>query len=200
MTAESSVLHVTFLVEAERGPGRQVGHMPATAPDERKALMESMGATVEKVPGERLLAAVAECMAAEQRILVHPFDDVDIIRGGRHVDCGMAGACCRCGVAASFRRARGCRGHAAVLRARVGPDAARAIVGPCVERARRLELRLPRAHAHAHPINMVCPCITHYIHPGVGNANMHSTKTYSNIITIITTQLLINSDNNWYYL
>ena len=61
--------------------------MPATAPDERKTLMESMGATVEKVPGERLLAAVAECMAAEQRILVHPFDDVDIIRG--HASCGL---------------------------------------------------------------------------------------------------------------
>ena len=30
-------------------------YMPETAPDERKAMMEAMGATVVKVPGETLL-------------------------------------------------------------------------------------------------------------------------------------------------
>jgi threonine dehydratase len=49
--------------------------------------MESMGATVEKVPGEQLLAAVATCIAEEKRVLIHPFDDVDIIRG--HASCGL---------------------------------------------------------------------------------------------------------------
>ena len=49
--------------------------------------MESMGATVEKVPGEQLLASVAKCIADEKRILIHPFDDVDIIRG--HASCGL---------------------------------------------------------------------------------------------------------------
>lgn len=61
--------------------------MPETAPDERKRMMEAMGATVVKVPGETLLSAVAECMAAEQRVLLHPFDDLDLIRG--HASCGL---------------------------------------------------------------------------------------------------------------
>ena len=46
-----------------------------------------MGATVEKVPGEQLLDAVAQCIADEQRVLIHPFDDVDLIRG--HASCGL---------------------------------------------------------------------------------------------------------------
>jgi threonine dehydratase len=61
--------------------------MPDTAPDDRKALMESLGASVVKVPGARLLDAVAACIKAERRILVHPFDDVDLIRG--HASCGL---------------------------------------------------------------------------------------------------------------
>lgn len=69
--------------------------MSHTAPDScMRALnvyacsqMESMGATVEKVPGEQLLAAVATCIAEEKRVLIHPFDDVDIIRG--HASCGL---------------------------------------------------------------------------------------------------------------
>ena len=61
--------------------------MPETAPDDRKLMMESMGATVVKVPGEHLLAAVAECIAREQRVLLHPFDDLDLIRG--HASCGL---------------------------------------------------------------------------------------------------------------
>lgn len=61
--------------------------MPDTAPDDRKALMESMGASVEKVPGEQLLEAVAQCIVDEDRILIHPFDDVDLIRG--HASCGL---------------------------------------------------------------------------------------------------------------
>ena len=61
--------------------------MPQTAPEDRKVMMESMGATVVKVPGEQLLSAVAECIASEQRILVHPFDDIELIRG--HASCGL---------------------------------------------------------------------------------------------------------------
>lgn len=61
--------------------------MPETAPDDRKVMMESMGATVIKVPGSKLLDAVAECIAVENRILVHPFDDVELIRG--HASCGL---------------------------------------------------------------------------------------------------------------
>ena len=71
--------------------------MPETAPDDRKRMMELMGATVVKVPGEPcsrrcqslqphvcslqpysaqvpgedLLGAVAECIAAEQRVVRH---------------------------------------------------------------------------------------------------------------------------------
>ncbi|KAH8073535.1 serine racemase [Aureococcus anophagefferens] len=61
--------------------------MPDTAPDDRKRLMEDLGASVTKVPGAELLDAVAECVATEKRILVHPFDDVDLIRG--HASCGL---------------------------------------------------------------------------------------------------------------
>jgi threonine dehydratase len=61
--------------------------MPSTAPVERKQLMESMGATVVQVSGEELLKSVEACIQSEGRILVHPFDDVDIIRG--HASCGL---------------------------------------------------------------------------------------------------------------
>ena len=61
--------------------------MPATAPDDRKRMMESLGARVVKVPGEGLLDAVAACIAEEGRVLVHPFDDLDVIRG--HASCGL---------------------------------------------------------------------------------------------------------------
>lgn len=61
--------------------------MPDTAPDDRKRLMEDLGASVTKVPGAELLDAVAACVATEKRILVHPFDDVDLIRG--HASCGL---------------------------------------------------------------------------------------------------------------
>lgn len=117
--------------------------MPSTAPDDRKALMEAIGATVVKVrlgrglwcalctvrrarcgerlhesvcvkpphtrwrdsraserresvkprptrvrqvAGEQLLESVADCIATEDRVLIHPFDDVDLIRG--HASCG----------------------------------------------------------------------------------------------------------------
>jgi threonine dehydratase len=49
--------------------------------------MESMGASVKKVPGEQLLDAVAQCIADEKRVLIHPFDDIDLIRG--HASCGL---------------------------------------------------------------------------------------------------------------
>ena len=61
--------------------------MPDTAPDDRKEMMERLGATVTKVPGEGLLDAVAACIEAERRILVHPFDDMELIRG--HASCGL---------------------------------------------------------------------------------------------------------------
>ena len=61
--------------------------MPDTAPDDRKEMMEGLGATVTKVPGEGLLDAVAACIEAEGRILVHPFDDMELIRG--HASCGL---------------------------------------------------------------------------------------------------------------
>jgi threonine dehydratase len=61
--------------------------MPETAPDDRKVMMEGMGSTVVKVPGSELLDAVAQCIAEEKRILVHPFDDVELIRG--HASCGL---------------------------------------------------------------------------------------------------------------
>ena len=61
--------------------------MPSTAPADRKQLMESLGATVVQVPGGELLSAVSACIQTEGRVLVHPFDDVDIIRG--HASCGL---------------------------------------------------------------------------------------------------------------
>ena len=61
--------------------------MPETAPDHKKAMMEGLGATVVKVPGEALLDEVAACITAENRVLVHPFDDLDLIRG--HASCGL---------------------------------------------------------------------------------------------------------------
>ena len=39
------------------------------------------------MPGETLLSAVAECIAAEHRVLLHPFDDLELIRG--HASCGL---------------------------------------------------------------------------------------------------------------
>ena len=61
--------------------------MPASAPDDRKAMLESFGATVVKTPGARLLEKVAAAIADEGRVFVHPFDDVDIVRG--HASCGL---------------------------------------------------------------------------------------------------------------
>eukprot|EP00656_Telonema_subtile_P039512 TRINITY_DN44613_c0_g1_i1.p1 TRINITY_DN44613_c0_g1~~TRINITY_DN44613_c0_g1_i1.p1 ORF type:complete len:289 (+),score=94.45 TRINITY_DN44613_c0_g1_i1:180-1046(+) len=61
--------------------------MPETSPEERKAVMEGYGATVVKVPGVELLQSVAACIHEEQRVLVHPFDDCDLIRG--HGSCGL---------------------------------------------------------------------------------------------------------------
>eukprot|EP00747_Dinoflagellata_sp_TGD_P068402 gnl/TRDRNA2_/TRDRNA2_155696_c1_seq2.p1 gnl/TRDRNA2_/TRDRNA2_155696_c1~~gnl/TRDRNA2_/TRDRNA2_155696_c1_seq2.p1 ORF type:complete len:362 (+),score=89.92 gnl/TRDRNA2_/TRDRNA2_155696_c1_seq2:112-1197(+) len=61
--------------------------MPETAPDDRKAMMESFGSTVEKVPGPELLSRVAASIRDEKRVFVHPFDDTDIIRG--HASCGL---------------------------------------------------------------------------------------------------------------
>ena len=62
------------------------------------------------------------------------------ITAARGVDEGAASCSGRSRLAAAFRRVRRCRGRGAVLCDLVGPDAARAIVGPRVERARRLEL------------------------------------------------------------
>jgi threonine dehydratase len=42
---------------------------------------------VEKTPSPQLLDRVAHAIAAEHRVFVHPFDDVDIIRG--HGSCGL---------------------------------------------------------------------------------------------------------------
>jgi len=61
--------------------------MPATAPDERKRLLESYGATVHKTPTPELLDSVARAVKEEGCVFVHPFDDVDIIRG--HGSCGL---------------------------------------------------------------------------------------------------------------
>jgi threonine dehydratase len=61
--------------------------MPATAPDERKRLIESYGATVQKTPTPELLDSVARAIKEEGCVFVHPFDDVDIIRG--HGSCGL---------------------------------------------------------------------------------------------------------------
>ena len=67
----------------------------------------------------------------------------------RGVDAGLPAASRRCCVEAAFRRARGCRGYGGVLRARVGPDAARAGSEACEERARRLEVSSLHAHGVA---------------------------------------------------
>mmetsp|Transcript_58332 Transcript_58332/g.155916 ORF Transcript_58332/g.155916 Transcript_58332/m.155916 type:complete len:334 (-) Transcript_58332:12-1013(-) len=61
--------------------------MPQTVPEERVVLLKSMGAVVEKVPSEQLLESAAQCIESEGRMLIHPFDDVDIIRG--HASCGL---------------------------------------------------------------------------------------------------------------
>ena len=57
----------------------------------------------------------------------------------RGVDEGAASSSRRCCLAAAGRRARGCRGHGALLGDHVGPDAARAGVEVSEERARWLE-------------------------------------------------------------
>ena len=67
----------------------------------------------------------------------------------RGVEEAAASSSGRSWLAAAFRRARGCRGHVGVLRARVGPDAARAGSEACEERARRLEVSSLHAHGVA---------------------------------------------------
>ena len=62
-------------------------YMPDTAPEERKRVMEDLGATVVPTPGPQLLAKVEEHVNSTGAIFVHPFDDVDIIRG--HASCGL---------------------------------------------------------------------------------------------------------------
>lgn len=61
--------------------------MPDSVPKERKLLLESMGATVVQVPSPELLNAAAACLEAEGRLLIHPFDDLDLICG--HASCGL---------------------------------------------------------------------------------------------------------------
>ena len=85
MSAGNAGKAISYLAKSE-GISAKV-FMPSTAPEDRKVLMESLGATVVKVPGSGLLDEVSACIKAEGRILIHPFDDVDIIRG--HASCGM---------------------------------------------------------------------------------------------------------------
>lgn len=66
---------------------RGVGGDLLASAESISASVESFGAAVVKVPGSQLLDAVATCIDDEQRILVHPFDDVDLIRG--HASCGL---------------------------------------------------------------------------------------------------------------
>ena len=61
--------------------------MPESAPDDRKELLESLGATVDKCPTPELLDRVCESITNDGTVFVHPFDDVDIIRG--HGSCGL---------------------------------------------------------------------------------------------------------------
>ena len=83
---------VSYMCQAE-GIDAKV-YMPENAPDHKKQMMEGLGATVVKVPGQDLLDEVAACITAEDRVLVHPFDDLDLIRG--HASCGAH--CCLCAV------------------------------------------------------------------------------------------------------
>eukprot|EP01046_Picozoa_sp_COSAG06_P045882 COSAG06_NODE_6411_length_2944_cov_14.298770_2_plen_206_part_00 len=86
---------VSYMCQAE-GIDAKV-YMPENAPDHKKEMMEGLGATVVKVPGQDLLDEVAACITAEDRVLVHPFDDLDLIRG--HASCGAHALsvclCCR---------------------------------------------------------------------------------------------------------
>ena len=61
--------------------------MPDTAPEERRRVMESFGASVVPTPGTQLLARVEDFVKTTGAVFVHPFDDVDIIRG--HASCGL---------------------------------------------------------------------------------------------------------------
>eukprot|EP00928_Gymnodinium_smaydae_P004989 TRINITY_DN11717_c0_g1_i4.p1 TRINITY_DN11717_c0_g1~~TRINITY_DN11717_c0_g1_i4.p1 ORF type:complete len:394 (-),score=109.39 TRINITY_DN11717_c0_g1_i4:173-1237(-) len=61
--------------------------MPNTVPAERRTLLEALGATVEQVPSPELLDTVTARLEEEGRLLVHPFDDLDLICG--HASCGL---------------------------------------------------------------------------------------------------------------
>ena len=61
--------------------------MPDTAPEERKRVMEAFGATVVPTPGPQLLGKVEDYVASTGATFIHPFDDIDIIRG--HATCGL---------------------------------------------------------------------------------------------------------------
>eukprot|EP00927_Polykrikos_kofoidii_P045336 TRINITY_DN3927_c0_g3_i1.p1 TRINITY_DN3927_c0_g3~~TRINITY_DN3927_c0_g3_i1.p1 ORF type:complete len:341 (+),score=61.80 TRINITY_DN3927_c0_g3_i1:185-1207(+) len=61
--------------------------MPNTVPPERRSLLESMGARVQQVPSEELLNTVTARLESEDSVLVHPFDDLDLICG--HASCGL---------------------------------------------------------------------------------------------------------------
>jgi threonine dehydratase len=54
--------------------------MPNTVPKDRVETIEGLGSTVELVPGVELMAAV-DRYTREGRILIHPFDDKDLIAG-----------------------------------------------------------------------------------------------------------------------
>ena len=54
--------------------------MPNTVPKDRVKTIEALGSTVELVPGVELMNAVHR-YTAQGRILIHPFDDKDLIAG-----------------------------------------------------------------------------------------------------------------------
>ena len=85
MSAGNAGKAVAHLARANGVPAKII--MPASAPDDRKQLLESYGAVVEKTPTHELLNRVAEVIRQENRVFIHPFDDVDIIRG--HGSCGL---------------------------------------------------------------------------------------------------------------
>ena len=85
MSAGNAGKAVAYLARANGFSAKIV--MPESAPDDRKELLESLGATVDKCPTPELLDRVCESITNEGRVFVHPFDDVDIIRG--HGSCGL---------------------------------------------------------------------------------------------------------------
>jgi len=60
--------------------------MPQTAPLSRVKLIQSLGVTVERAPGLELQKRVA-VHQKDGKLFVHPFDDLDLIRG--HASCGL---------------------------------------------------------------------------------------------------------------